>query len=111
MLDKYGKDGLVVLTLTIDESDDEKDRADYRDKTRKFLSEKKFPFATYDLDFDRAKPPAPLTFSAGTPRVFVFNRDNQYLARLPVVDENRNPIKEAEPDEIEKAIAEAVRKK
>src|SRR4051812_13044903 len=108
MHEKYGKDGLVILTVTMDTDTDEKQRAEYRDKTGAFLAEKKFPFPTYDLDFDRARPPAPLAFSDATPRIFVFNRDGQYSFRMPVVDEVRNVVKAPEKEDVEKAIAEAV---
>jgi len=111
MHDKYGKDGLVILTVTMDGDPDEKQRAEYRDKTGAFLAAKKFPFPTYDLDFDRARPPKPLSWYDGTPRVFVFNRDNQYSLRLPTVDENRDVVKPASPEDIERAIEEAVKKK
>ena len=101
MHEKYAKEGLVILTLTMDEDKDEKERATYRKKTLDFLAEKKPPFPTYDLDFDRDKPPAPLLFEGGMPRVFVFNRDNQHVLKA------QGPEKE----DVEKAIAEAVKKK
>jgi hypothetical protein len=111
MHEKYGKDGLVVIPVTLDGDPDEKERAKWRDETNKFLAAKKLPFQTYDLDFDRAKPPAPLSWFDGTPRVFVFNRDNKFSLRLPTVDENREVVKPAEKEDIEKAIEEAVKKK
>src|SRR4051794_8961113 len=101
MHEKYAKDGLVILTLTIDEDKDEKVRADYLVKTNKFLAGVKPPFRTYDLQFDRDKPPANLAFEGGMPRVFVFNRDNHYLLK------EQGPEKEA----LEKAIEEALKKK
>jgi hypothetical protein len=113
MHDKYGKDGLVVLTVTLDEDVEAtpEERARNRAKIGKYLTKKKLPFATYDLDFDPKKPPQALSFRDGVPRLFVFNRDNQYTLRLPVVNEKREVLKEVEPEPIEKAIAEAVKKK
>ena len=59
MREKYGKDGLVVLTVTMDESidDTEEERAKNRKKVEGYLAKKKLPFATYNLDFDPKKPP------------------------------------------------------
>src|SRR5262249_50298807 len=113
MHDKYGKDGLVILTVTMDEDADAsaEERAANRAKVSKYLAQKKLPFPTYDLNFDPKKPPSTLTFSDGVPRVFVFNRDNQYSLRLPVLNDKREVVKEVEPDAIEKAIVEAVKKK
>src|SRR4051794_26254260 len=103
MHNTYGKDGLVVLTVTMDEDAEAtaEERAANRAKIGKYLTKRKLPFATYDLTFDPKKPPPPLTFSDGVPRVFVFNRDNQFVLREQGPDEK----------EIEKAIAEAVKKK
>ena len=101
MHEKHARDGLVILSVTMDELEDEKERADYRAKTNNYLGQRKLPFPTYDLDFDRKKPPATLTFSPGTPRVFVFNRDNQYV------------LKEQGPEyeELDKVVAEVMKKK
>ena len=105
MHDKYGKDGLVILTVTLDENTDEDTTPEMRAKWRKtvenYVARAKLPFCTYNLDFDPRKRPAPLAFSDGVPRVFVFNRDNQFVLRDQGPDEQ----------EIEKAIVEAVKKK
>src|SRR6476469_829830 len=101
MHDKHGKDGLVIVSVTMDESMDEMDRAEYREKTKTYLAKRKPPFATYDLDFDRSKPPAALAFDGGMPRVFVFNRDNQFVLK------EQGPDK----DDLDKAIAQALKKK
>jgi hypothetical protein len=101
MHEKHGKDGLVILSVTMDEAMDEMDRAEYREKTKTFLARVKPPFATYDLAFDRSKPPATLAFDGGMPRVFVFNRDNQFVLK------EQGPDK----DEVEKAVAQALKKK
>lgn len=113
MHEKYGKDGLVVLTVTMDESADDtaQERAANRKKIETYLAKAKLPFRTYDLDFDPNKPPTALSFSDGVPRVFVFNRANQYSLRLPEVNGKREVLKDVEHDFVEKAIAEAVRKK
>jgi hypothetical protein len=101
MQKKYAGDGLVIVSVTLDESTDEKDRAEYRKKTDDFLAGKKLPFPTYDLDFDRDRPPGALTFAPGSPRVFVFNRDNQHVLR------EQGP----EHEKLDKIVAEVVKKK
>jgi hypothetical protein len=112
MHEKYGKDGLVVLTVTMDEAteDTQEERAQHRKSVETFLTKAKLPFRTYNLDFDPKKPPPTLAFTSGVPRVFVFNRDNQYLLRLPVVDKDREVVTDVTEAAIEKAIAEAVKK-
>ena len=103
MHEKHAKDGLVILSVTMDDSEDEKERAKFREDTNKYLADKKPPFPTYDLDFDRKKPPATLTGDefSGNPRVFVFNRDNQYA------------LKELAPDydELDKLVEKLVKQK
>ena len=105
MHEKYGKDGLVILTVNMDENKDKdttaEDRAGWRKTIQRYLLKRTLPFRTYDLEFDPNQTPAPLKFYAGVPRVFVCNRDGQYAFR------------EGGPDEkdVEKAIAEAVKKK
>jgi tRNA(Ile)-lysidine synthase TilS/MesJ len=105
MHEKYGKDGLVVLTVTLDEDTSEdvtpEQRAKWRKTVENYVARSKLPFRTYDLAFDPRKRPEPLAFSDGVPRVFVFNRDNQFVLR------EQGP----EEKQIEKAIAEAVKKK
>lgn len=111
MHEKYAKDGLVVLSVTIDEDKDAKERASYVEKTNKYLSKVRPPFRTYDLDFDRERPPATLTFSDGNPRVFVFDRRNKFVLRLPEVDPMRAETKPVDYDAVEKAVGEAVKQR
>ena len=112
MQQKYAKEGLVILAVTMDGDTDKAERAKYLAKTKTFLATKiKPPFPAYDLDFDRDKPPATLTWADGNPRVFVFNRDNQYSLRLPVVDKSREVVKAVENAEVEKAVVEALKTK
>jgi hypothetical protein len=105
MHEKYGKDGLVVLTVAVDENTSKETtpqkRAAWRKKVEEYVGRAKLPFPSYHLDFDPHKPPAALAFADGIPRVFVFDRDNRFVLR------EQGPQKQ----EIEKAIAEAVRKK
>ena len=76
MHEKYGKDGLVVLTVTMDEDNDAS--AEERAATRgKIVGRRRnCPSAPTTSTSTRTRPP--LAFSDGVPRVFVFNRDNQY---------------------------------
>jgi hypothetical protein len=101
MQKKHAGDGLVIVSVTLDEVPDAKERAEYVKKTNDFLAGKKLPFPTYDLDFDRDKPPAALGFAPGSPRVFVFNRDNQHVLR------EQGP----EHEKLDKIVSEVVKKR
>ncbi len=109
MLDKYGKDGLTIIGVTLDNPKDAKERA----SAAAFLEKKKVPFRNVALDVPQDKLPAPLSVitKAGVPGVFIFNRDNRYVKKLPVLDARDEPIEQVEPGVIEKVIAEQIKKK
>jgi hypothetical protein len=109
MLDKYGKDGLAVIGVTLDAPKETK----ARENAAKFLEKLKVPFRNFALDVPEDKRPAPLGFisKAGVPGVFVFNRDNRYVKKLPVLDAKDEPIEPVDPAVIEKIIAEQIKKK
>src|SRR4051812_661308 len=103
MHEKYGKDGLVVLTVTVD---DPKDAA-ARTVVENFLAKKTYPFRTLNLDADVEKLPT-LDFGGGVPGAFVFNRDNRYVKKLPLYDRvKKQELEEFDYDAIEKTVAEA----
>jgi hypothetical protein len=111
MQDKHGKDGLVVLTVMLDDPKDVKVRA----SAEKYLATKLFkdrapPFRTLNLDANPDKLPPTLNFS-GFPGAFVFNRDNRYVKKLPLLDAKGEPIEEFDYDKIDRAVTEALQKK
>jgi hypothetical protein len=109
MLNKYGKDGLAVIGVTLDDPKDAQARA----RAAKFLEKQKVPFRNVALDAPPEKRPAPLQFitKSGVPGVFVFNRDNRHVKKLPVLDAKDEPVEEVKEDVIEKVVAEQIKKK
>src|SRR5438093_274023 len=111
MHDKYAKDGLVVLTVTLDDPKDVKARA----SVEKFLGTRLFkgrkpPFRTLNLDANPDRLPPTLNFN-GFPGAFVFNRENRYVKKLPLLDAEGQPLEEFSEDAFEKAALEALKKK
>jgi hypothetical protein len=111
MHNKYAKEGLVVLSVTLDEDPEVPRRVKALKKTDEFLASLKPPFPTYDVEYDRDKPLAPLSYADGYPRAFVFNRDNQFSLRLPVVDGMRERVVDVDFKLIEEKVAEALKQK
>jgi hypothetical protein len=96
MQKKFGKDGLVVLSLNID---DEKDQ---REGAIKFLEKTQAPFTNFVLAPDEKKDAwdAELKFG-GFPLHFVYGRDGKQLHKL----------EGAEEEEVDKKVEEALKKK
>ena len=67
-------------------------------------------FRSFALDLSPEKHPSTLQFG-GVPGVFVFNRDNRYVMKLPVLDAKGNTIEEFDYATIEKVVAEQIQKK
>jgi hypothetical protein len=107
MHDKYAKQGLVILTVTIDNPKNAAARAD----VEKFLAKKVPPFRTLNLDADPEKLPPPVNFGGEVPAGFVFNRDNRYVKKLPLFDAKGEPTEFFDYDVMEKAVSEALQKK
>jgi hypothetical protein len=107
MLDKYGKEGLVVLGVTLDDSKDEAARKG----VIAYLQKQKVPFTNVNLQGTAETRPKTLDFGVGVPAAFVFNRDNRYVKKLPRVDAKGEPVEDFDYDVIEKLVAELVRKK
>ena len=74
------------------------------------LDRLKPPFRSFALDLAPEKQPATLQFN-GVPGVFVFNRDNRYVLKLPALDAKGNTIEEFDYAAIEKVVAEQIQKK
>ncbi len=106
MHEKYGKDGLVILTVTLDDPKDAKTRA----LSEGFLAKVKPPFRTLNLNATPEKLPPTLNFN-GFPGAFVFNRQNQYVKKLPLIDPKGEPIEDFDYDVLMKAAITALDKK
>jgi hypothetical protein len=104
MLDKYGKDGLVILGVTLDDPKD----ATARKNVVEYLQKRKVPFDNVNLESPRPKT---LDFGGFVPGAFVFNRDNHHVKKLPRIDDKGEPVEEFDYDVIEKIVADLLRKK
>jgi hypothetical protein len=112
MHEKYAKDGLVIVTVTVELSaETDKERAEARASVEDFLAKAKPPFRTVNLDIDPKKPPATLNFGGEVPGVVVFNRDGRYVLKLPEVNDKGENVKDFDYDAVEKAVIEALKKK
>lgn len=107
MHSKYAKDGLEILGVTVDDPADAKTR----DKVVAFLRDKvKAPFANVNLDTAKTPDWDKKVRTNGVPCVFVFNRDNQYVKQLPLLDAKGDEKEEMDYDAVEKAVAELMKK-
>jgi hypothetical protein len=106
MHEKYGKDGLVILTVTLDSPKD----AEARAKVEQFLAKKKPPFRTVNLDAEPDKLPTTLDFGGGVPGAFVFNRANRYIKKVPLVKGDKT-LEDLDYGVLEKAAIGALEKK
>lgn len=112
MHNKLAKDGLVILTVTMDlASQKDKDRAEGRAEVEKFLAKVKPPFRTVNLDVTPKTAPASLNFGGEVPGAFVFNREGRYALKLPLLDDKGEPVKDFDYDAVDKAVEEALKKK
>lgn len=106
MHEKYGKDGLEVLTVITDDPKEARSSAN----ARKFLAEKlkvKFRSVQVDIntfDFDKK------INSLGVPAAFLFNRDNLWVNRWPSFDDKGMVVEEVDYDLIEKAVSGQMKK-
>jgi thiol-disulfide isomerase/thioredoxin len=81
MHQKYAKDGLVAVSVSLDPVKDAKRRKD----VEAFLQEKKATLTNLQLDAPPEEWQKRLKFD-GPPCVFLFNRANQIVKKVPVVD-------------------------
>jgi hypothetical protein len=107
MHSKYAKDGLEILGVTVDDPSDAKTR----EKVVAFLRDKlKVPFANVNLDVTKSPDWDKKLKANGVPCVFVFNRDNQYTLKLPLLDDKGDEKEEMNYDAVEKAVADLMKK-
>jgi hypothetical protein len=78
MHDKYAKDGLVCLSVSVDDKDD-------RDKSLAFLKAQKATFANYLID-EPAEVWQPKLDASAPPTVLVFGRDGQRVKKFTTED-------------------------
>jgi hypothetical protein len=106
MHDKYAKEGFEIIAVATDKATDEKALA----RAREFLQSKlKVPFLAAHVDgttFDYEKKIS----TEGVPAVFVFDRDNRWVQRLPSLDEKGNVKDEVDYDLIEQTVAKLMKK-
>jgi hypothetical protein len=106
------KNGLVVLTVTMDlASKNDKERASARAEVEKFLAKLAPPFRTVNLQVDPEKVPPTLNFGGAVPGGFVFNRENQWVLKLPEINDKGEEVKEFEYEAVDAAVREALKKK
>ena len=101
MLDKYGKNGLVVLGVALDDPKDAKALA----SVRSYLEKNKVPFRNVALDVPPDKLPPTLRFN-GVPGAFVFNREGRYVRKLPLIDSRGEPVEDFDYSAVDKAVAD-----
>lgn len=107
MHSKYAKDGLEILAVTVDDPSDKKTRQ----KVVAFLRDKlKVPFSNVNLDTAKSPDWEKKLRTNGVPCVFVFNRDNQYVMQLPLLDAKGEEKEEMNYDAVEKAVADLMKK-
>ncbi len=104
--EKYAKDGLVILGVLLD---DRKDTA-LLSSGQKYLDRVKPPFEMVFMDFPTVEFWQKKLGFYGYPGVYVFNRENQYVKKLPVVDDKGKELEEVDYDVIEQTVAELMKK-
>ena len=77
MHNKLAKDGLVAISVTLDDPDDKEAKG----RALKFLQKQKATFKNFQLLDDSSVWQEKLKIS-GPPCVYVFNRENQWAAKL-----------------------------
>ncbi len=102
MHEKYGKDGLAALSVSLD---DPKEDPKAREKVLKFLQDRGATFPNLMLDEDSDVWQVKLKIS-GPPCVYLFDRDNHYVLKMS--DDSGNP--RVDYAVIEKKITELLKK-
>ena len=95
---KYKADGLVTVAVAVDDPDDK----DARENIKKFLDKQKASFPNYWLLEESSALQAKLKIS-GPPCVYVFNRDNQWVAKY-------EKLEESDQADIEQRVRELLKK-
>jgi hypothetical protein len=105
---KYAKDGLVAVSVALDDTKDE-NFPKVRERIQKFLDKQGAEFPNLIL----AAPSEEWTRNLkidGPPAVFVFNRENRWVKRLPLVDDKGRLIEDVNYATVEKVVQELLKK-
>jgi hypothetical protein len=95
---KYEKDGLVTVSVAMDDPEEK----DVKNAIKKFLDKQSAAFPNYWLREESGVWMAKLKIS-GLPCVYVFNRDNQWVAKY-------EKLEESDQADIEQRVRELVKK-
>ena len=98
MQHKYGKDGLVVYSVLLDDPKD----AGLRAAGDSYLAKVKVPFPIVYLDMPPADWSKKLRLDS-YPGVFIFNRANKYVEKLPKINA-KGEQEDFEYTDIEKTV-------
>jgi hypothetical protein len=99
MQQKYGKDGLVVMTLSLDE-------LDQKEAALKFLREKKVTGPNFLLDEKPEFWQSKLKIN-GPPAAFIFDREGKRAVKV----DSDDPAKPYTHEDVEKAVKDLLRAK
>jgi hypothetical protein len=108
---KYARDGFVALAVSIDPIRGKDGKVDPKvlGGVETFLNEQKPPFPNFILDAREEEWQKKLGVY-GPPCIYVFNRDNHFVLKLPVLDKDGEPVEVVDYDVIEKTVAELMKK-
>jgi hypothetical protein len=95
---KYKDEGLVTVSVSLDDPDEK----DVRENIQKFLDKQKAVFPNYWLREDSNVVQTKLKIS-GPPCVYVFNRENQWVAKY-------EKLEESDQADIEQQVRELLKK-
>ena len=101
MQKKYAGKGLVAISVNLDDPHD----ANARAKVQAFLEKQKATFTNVMLD---AKPEVwqeKLKID-GPPCIYVFDRDNHFVKKLPVISDKESEAESADYSVVEKYVAQ-----
>ena len=107
---KYAKDGLVCVSVSLDDTHDKKLYPKVKKKIDAFLKEQKATFPNYIVSDKTADTYKRLGVNA-VPLVYVFNRDNRFVLKLPVLDKDGDVVEEPDYDKVEKTVQKLLKEK
>jgi hypothetical protein len=111
MQKKYAGDGFEAVAVSIDPIRGKDGKVDPKVQAgvEKFLNGQKPPFPNFILDAKEEEWQKKLGVF-GPPCVYVFNRDNHFVLKRPVLDKDGNPVEEVDYAVIEKTVAGLMKK-
>ena len=102
MQKKYGKDGFVAVSVSLDEKDN-------LPRVKQFLEKVGADFPNYRLDVPPEVWQTKLKVD-GPPCIYVFNRAGRFVKKLPAFDDKGEPIEEVDFKVIEKVVVDLLKK-